>query len=149
MRKSKDKARRFSNWLFHEFGVQRIPVHVHWHHPSIVTESGSCGFGVFVRGGSNPVEIHVAGKVIGTTGVLFTIAHEFAHYLQFLNGLDMTDPHIEEDAHAVEVVLYGAWLMHKNGEYCGHVLQCVLDFLKTKGMKEQLIAQYGEYITVT
>lgn len=107
MKKSKNKVRRFINYLYSEYDVPRIPIHVHWHSPALVTDQCKFCFGVLFYGENYPAEIHVAGKALKTKGVLSTIAHEFVHYLQYLSGLDMDDTEqIEIDAD-----LYGAELL--------------------------------------
>lgn len=107
MNKSNNKVRHFINYLYSVHDVPRIPIHVHWHAPVLVNAEGTFFFGVLCYGENYQTEIHVAGKVIKTKGVLSTIAHEFVHYLQYLNGLDMDDTEqIEIDAD-----LYGAELL--------------------------------------
>lgn len=107
MKKSKNKVRRFINYLYSEYDVPRIPIHVHWHSPALVTDQCKFCFGVLFYGENYPAEIHVAGKALKTKGVLSTIAHEFVHYLQYLSGLDMDDTEqIEIDAD-----LYGSELL--------------------------------------
>ena len=112
MKKSKNKVRRFINYLYREYDVPRIPIHVHWHSPALVTDQYKFCFGVLFYGENCPAEIHVAGKVIKTKGVLSTIAHEFVHYLQYLNGLDMDDTEqIEIDADLYGAELLENWMM--------------------------------------
>lgn len=102
MTRSIRKTRRFIRWLFAICDYPAIPVHVHWHHPAIVTENGY-GFGVFsyrTEGEPKPC-IHVAGKKIGTGTVMRIIAHEYAHYLQWKQGYDMDDASNEDTAEII------------------------------------------------
>jgi len=111
MKKSKAKARRFINHLYNKYDVPRIPIYIHWHHTSVITESGVLGFGVFMYGDDVETAIHISGKKIKTTGVLSVIAHEFTHYLQYLHGRDMSDTEqIEYDAENFGAALFGGWL---------------------------------------
>ena len=41
MKKSKNKVRRFINYLYREYDVPRIPIHVHWHSPALVTDQSN------------------------------------------------------------------------------------------------------------
>ena len=116
MKKSKNKVRRFINYLYRAYAVPRIPIHVHWHAPALVNAEGTFFFGVLCYGENYPTEIHVAGKAIKTKGVLSTIAHEFSHYLQYLSGRDMDDTEqIELDADMCGSVLLENWLRGKEG----------------------------------
>lgn len=120
MNKAKRQVNKFVNHLFGMYRVPRIPVYVHWHHPSVVSKDGMCGFGVFCFGGDEKPCIHVGGKTIGKTGVLSVIAHEFVHYLQYLHGWDLDND--EESERAAEHYgdgLLGQWLInHKDKESC-------------------------------
>lgn len=110
MKKSKRKAQKFINYLFNNYGVPRIPISIHWHHPSVTTGKDRFGFGAFWFNTDGRKEIHIAGK-IGTSWVLHTIAHEFVHYLQLLHGRDMKDDRaIEADADHFADILWGLWL---------------------------------------
>lgn len=116
MKKSKNKVRRFINYLYSVYDVPRIPIHVHWYYPALVTEECKFCFGVLFYGENYPTEIHVAGKAIKTKGVLSTIAHEFVHYLQYLSGQDIDDTEqIELDADMCGSVLLENWLRGKEG----------------------------------
>lgn len=114
MKKSNNKVRNFINYLYSEYDVPRIPIHVHWHSPALVTDQCKFCFGVLFYGENCPAEIHVAGKAIKTKGVLSTIAHEFVHYLQYLSGQDMDDTEqIELDADMCGSVLLENWLRQR------------------------------------
>lgn len=118
MKKSKNKVRRFINYLYSVYDVPRIPIHVHWYYPALVTEECKFCFGVLFYGENYPTEIHVAGKAIKTKGVLSTISHEFVHYLQYLNGRDMDDTEqIERDAEMYGEALLLDWLYGYPKEY--------------------------------
>ena len=117
MRKAKRQANKFVNHLFGLYQVPRIPVYIHWHYPSVVARDGMCGFGVFCFGGDEKPCIHVAGKLIGKTGVLSVIAHEFVHYLQYLHGWDLNnDEESERAAELFGACLMGQWLANRNGD---------------------------------
>lgn len=113
MKKSKRHVSKFINHLFATYNVLRIPVYLHWHNDSVITDD-MCGFGVFCCGdGENPF-IHVACKRIGKTGVLYVIAHEFVHYLQYLHGFDMGNETASElSAEKFGQALLGQWLINK------------------------------------
>ena len=114
MKKSKNKVRRFINYLYRAYDVPRIPIHVHWHAPVLVNAEGTFFFGVLCYGENYQTEIHVAGKAIKTKGVLSTIAHEFSHYLQYLSGRDMDDTEqIELDADMCGEALLENWMRGK------------------------------------
>jgi hypothetical protein len=101
MIKSKRKVEHFINHLFTLYRVPRIPVHIHWHHPSLVDDQGNYGFGVLsLLDPANPC-IHIAGKVLGKTGVMQTFAHEFGHYLQYLYGQDFDEEAAEKYADVI------------------------------------------------
>lgn len=114
MNKAKKQAKKFVNYLFEKYKVPRIPVYIHWYHNSVYNEKGEYGFGVFCWGGGEEPCIHVAGKVIGKTGVLGVIAHEFVHYLQYLHEFDFEKK--TESERAAEHFgdgLLGQWLINK------------------------------------
>ena len=117
LNKAKRQAWHFINYLFDKYKVQRIPVYIHWYHPSLETEDGMISFGLFMygyeKGKENPC-IHIAGKQIGGTGICSVFAHEFTHYLQWLHGRDMDNiESVEEDAEYMGAGLYGQFLTNK------------------------------------
>lgn len=88
MKKSKRIVKEFINFLYREYDVPKIPIHVHWYAKSIVVGDHPC-FGVCITYDNEPEknEIHaVAGTKYGTGSALRIISHEFVHYLQYLNG---------------------------------------------------------------
>ena len=88
MNKSRRTVKSFINFLYREYHVPRIPINVHWYAKSIVVGDHPC-YGVCITDDDEPgkSEIHaVAGTKYGTGAALRIIAHEFVHYLQFLNG---------------------------------------------------------------
>lgn len=91
MIKSKRKVDRFINHLFTLYHVPRIPVYIHWHHPSLVSREGEFGFGVFSIYDPEHPCIHIAAKVLGKSGIMEVFAHEFGHYLQFLFGQEFEE----------------------------------------------------------
>jgi hypothetical protein len=121
MNKAKRQVKRFINYLFGLYHAPRIPVYVHWHHPSVVDPNGKAAFGVFCYGYGTEDEnqcIHVAGKKIGCGGVCSVIAHEFTHYLQWLHGRDMNDDkQIEEDAEYCGAGLWGQYITNKKDKH--------------------------------
>ena len=84
MKKKKRIVRHFTNWLFSEYQVPRIPVRVMYDCDAIIDGETKC-YGYFGDDNGERV-ILVAAKRIGTTKCLFVVAHEFVHYMQFLNG---------------------------------------------------------------
>lgn len=112
MKKKKRIVRHFTNWLFAEYQVPRIPVRVMYYCDAIIDEGKEC-YGYFGTDNGERV-ILIAAKRIGTTKCLFTIAHEFVHYIQFLNGRNMNETEIvEEDAYCFEVPLVGKYLNNR------------------------------------
>lgn len=88
MVKSKRIVHSFIKFLFREYNVPMIPICVHWYKKSLVVGDYPC-FGVCITYDDEPErnEIHVvAGTKYGTKATLKIIAHEFVHYLQWLNG---------------------------------------------------------------
>lgn len=114
MKKAKRHLQNFVNHLFGIYKVPRIPVYIHWHHPSVVNADGLCGFGVFCYGDDEKPCIHIACEKIGKNGAHSVFAHEFVHYLQYLHGFDMDN--VEESERAADyfgAALYGQWIISK------------------------------------
>ena len=112
MKKKTRIIRHFTNWLFSEYEVQRIPVRVMYDCDAIIDDGVKC-FGYFGYDNGKRV-ILVAAKRLGTTKCLFVIAHEFVHYMQFLNGRNMSATEIiEEDAYTFEAPLVGKFLNNR------------------------------------
>lgn len=112
MKKKKRIVRHFVNHLFGEYKIPKIPVRVMYDCDAIIDDGVKC-YGYF---GSDDGEIVilVAAKRIGTTKCLFVVAHEFVHYMQFLNGRNMREKKIiEEDAYFFEVPLVGTFLNNR------------------------------------
>lgn len=89
MNKSRRVVKQFINFLYREYDVPKIPIHLHWYAKSIVVGDRPC-FGVCITYDNEPEknEIHVvAGTKYGTCTTLRVLAHEFVHYLQYLHGL--------------------------------------------------------------
>ena len=112
MKKKKRIVRHFTNWLFAEYQVPRIPVRVMYNCDAIISRGTEC-YGYFGMDNGEKV-ILIAAKRIGTTKCLFTIAHEFVHYIQYLNGRNMSETEIvESDAYFFEVPLVGKYLNNR------------------------------------
>ena len=112
MKKKKRIVRHFTNWLFSEYQVPRIPVRVMYKCDAIIDGEAEC-YGYFGTDNGERV-ILIAAKRIGTTKCLFTIAHEFVHYIQFLNGRNMSETEIvEADAYFFEAPLVGKFLNNR------------------------------------
>ena len=112
MKKKKRIVRHFTNWLFAEYQVPRIPVRVMYYCDAIIDGGTEC-YGYFGTDNGERV-ILIAAKRLGTTKCLFTMAHEFVHYIQFLNGRNMGETEIiEEDAYFFEVPLVGKFLNNR------------------------------------
>ena len=112
MKKKTRIIRHFTNWLFSEYEVPRIPVRVMYDCDAIIDNGAEC-YGYFGEDNGERV-ILVAAKRLGTTKCLFVIAHEFVHYMQFLNGRNMSETEIiEEDAYTFEVPLVGKFLNNR------------------------------------
>ena len=112
MKKKTRIIRHFTNWLFSEYEVPRIPVRVMYDCDAIIYDGVKC-YGYFGEDNGERV-ILVAAKRIGTTKCLFVVAHEFVHYMQFLNGRNMDETEIiEEDAYTFEVPLVGKFLNNR------------------------------------
>lgn len=117
MKRAKRKVNRFVNYLFARYNVPRIPVYFHWHHTTVANKEGQVGFGVFSYGDDDTPCIHVSCKTVKTTGALFTFAHEFVHYLQYLHGWVINnDEKSEVAAEYYGAGLVGQWLVNKNGK---------------------------------
>ena len=95
MKKKKRIICHFTNWLFAEYQVPRIPVRVLYDCDAIMDGNAKC-YGYFGEDNGERV-ILVAAKRIGTTKCLFVVAHEFVHYMQFLNGRNMEETEIIEE----------------------------------------------------
>ena len=112
MKKKKRIVRHFTNWLFAEYQVPRIPVKVMYRCDTIVDGGKKCN-GYFGWDNGEMV-ILVAAKRLGLTKCLFVIAHEFVHYFQYLNCRNMDETEIvEEDAYFFEVPLVGKFLNNR------------------------------------
>lgn len=122
MRRSKRRINAFINHLFGLYHVPRIPIYIHWQHESIVVGDEPC-FGFFHYEDDGKCCIHAAAAQIGTSKLHEVIAHEFVHYLQWLNGR-ISESTIEEDAEYMAAALYGQWLINKTkkNEHCYGVL---------------------------
>lgn len=108
--------RKYICFLHRYFGVPFIKVNIIWQAPSLVTETGEYGFGLFFwpkEKGDKEVEIYVAGKKIGKTGIMSVLAHEFAHYRQWLDGQNMDAEHIECEAEHMGLEAMGKWLLQR------------------------------------
>lgn len=115
MKRAKRKVNRFVNYLFARYNVPRIPVYFHWHHTTVINKEGQVGFGVLCYGDDDTPCIHVSCKTVKTTGALFTFAHEFVHYLQYLHGWAINnDEKSEAAAEYYGAGLVGQWLVNKN-----------------------------------
>lgn len=117
MKKSKKIVNNFINYLFETYKVPRIPVHIHWGYDTVATENG-VGFGVYMENqdGSNPC-IHVGAGKLGKGVVMRTIAHEFTHYLQALNGRGWSDmEQIEGDAEYWSEALYHQYCINRKSK---------------------------------
>ena len=99
--------------------MPRIPINIHWHYSSLVTETQEWAFGLFCYKDDKPKCIEIACCKVGTTGLLSVIAHEFVHYLQFVHGRDMNDLQVENDAEYYGKCLFGLWLLR--GKDCSYV----------------------------
>ncbi len=112
MRKKKCILNHFTNWLFEEYKVPRIPVHVMYNYDYIIDQGVKCT-GYFGTDNGETC-IRVAAKRIGLTKCLFVLAHEFVHYLQQCNGWDMGDTElVEKNAYFYEAPLVGKYLNNK------------------------------------
>lgn len=110
MNKKRSVVNHFTNWLFAEYGVPRIPVRVMYKCDAIIDDGERC-YGYFGYDNGEEHVILVAAKRIGLTKCLFVIAHEFVHYMQYLNNRNMEEKEIiEEDAYFFETVLVGKFL---------------------------------------
>ena len=124
MNKKKRFIDGFTNWLFSEYKVPRIPVRVMHRCEAIVDGDEKCQ-GYFGDDNGETVII-VAAKKLGMTKCLFVIAHEFVHYVQYLNHRNMEEKEIiEEDAYYYEVPLVGKYLWNKRKK--GSKITGVLD----------------------
>lgn len=117
MIKAKRKVRRFVDYLFARYNVPRIPVYFHWYHDTVINAEGKVGFGVFCSGGDEQPCIHVSCKTVKTYGALYTFAHEFVHYLQYLHGWTINnDEKSEAAAEYYGAGLLGQWLTNKESK---------------------------------
>ena len=124
MNKKKRIIKRFTNWLFEEYKAPRIPVRV-LYNVDFINDSGTDCYGYFGEDNGETV-ILVAAKRLGKIKCLFTVAHEFVHYMQRLNGRNMFEKEIiEHDAYTYEVPLVGKYLI--NHKHIGEKINTVLD----------------------
>ena len=141
MKKKKRIVRHFTNWLFAEYQVPRIPVRVMYYCDAIMDGETKC-YGYFGYDNGERV-ILVAAKRIGSTKCLFTIAHEFVHYIQFLNGRNMGETEIiEEDAYFFEAPLVGKFLNNRKKE--NSKITGVLDVSLPTRLMAMAMAKEGE-----
>lgn len=125
MNKKRSVINHFMNWLFAEYGVPRIPVRVMYKCDAIIDDGEKC-YGYFGHDNGEERVILVAAKRIGLTKCLFVIAHEFVHYMQYLNNRNMEEKEIiEEDAYFFETVLVGKFL--NNTKKMGPKITKVID----------------------
>lgn len=118
MKKAKRRVDDFVNHLFGIYKVPRIPVYIHWYHHSVVDANGHYGFGVFCYDDDEKPCIHVACKQIKTTQALFTVAHEFVHYLQYLHGwIPDNGKESELAAEHFGAGLLGQWLVNNKDKH--------------------------------
>ena len=122
MKKKKRFVERFINHLFGVYNAKRVPIYVHYGYKSCIATDGRECFGCYSypkNDGEGETCIHVAGD-LGTTTLLQVIAHEFVHYIQHINGRDMNDEAVEDDAEYWGAGLMGQWLINKKriGEHC-------------------------------
>lgn len=126
MNKKKRYLKRFTNWLFEEYKVPRIPVRIMYDYDSIIHNGSVCD-GYFGDDNGETV-ILVAAKNLGLTRCMFVLAHEFVHYLQQCYGWDMTDTEIvENDAYFYQTPLVGIYLNNK--KHLGEKINGVLAIL--------------------
>lgn len=124
MNKKKRIIKHFTNWLFEEYKAPRIPVMV-MHYVDYINDNGVDCDGYFGEDNGETV-ILVAAKRLGLTKCLYVIAHEFVHYMQQLNGRNMSEKEIiEEDAYTFEKPLVGKYLI--NHKHIGKRIEGVLD----------------------
>ena len=139
MNKKKRYLKRFTNWLFNEYRVPRIPVRIMYNCDAIVDGETTCD-GYFGDDNGETV-ILVAAKKLGLSKCRYVIAHEFVHYMQQLNGRNMEEKEIiEEDAYTFEKALVGKYLI--NHKHIGERIDTVLDVsapvrLLKRNMEEQ------------
>lgn len=124
MNKKNRIIKHFTNWLFEEYKVPRIPVRI-MHKVDFINDNGADCFGYFGDDNGETV-ILIAAKRLGKLKCLFTIAHEFVHYMQKLNGRNMEETEIiEEDAYTFEKTLVGKYLINK--KHIGERIDTVID----------------------
>jgi len=124
MSKKKRYLKRFTNWLFNEYQVPRIPVRIMYNCDTIVDNGTTC-YGYFGDDNAETV-ILVAAKKLGLFKCMCVVAHEFVHYMQKLNGRNMEENEIiEEDAYMFEKALVGKYLI--NHKHIGEKIDTILD----------------------
>lgn len=106
--KKKREVNRLINYLFTKYRVKKIPIKIHWKHSAISAEA-EMAFGMFRWYDNGDAEIHVAGKGIGKAGVIELIAHEFVHYMQWINKKEMS----EEEAEKGAILIKEEWVARK------------------------------------
>ena len=129
MVKSKRIVHSFIKFLFREYNVPRIPVHLYWYYPAILVEHNETVtpvFGCYHHDDEDETErcIHaIAGTKFGTNMTLRIIAHEFVHYLQDIHHRDFGSD-AEEEAEYYADALVGKFLQNrrKNGTHVDGVL---------------------------
>jgi hypothetical protein len=122
--KKKRIIKHFTNWLFEEYKAPRIPVRV-MHYVDYINDNGTDCQGYFGYDNGEKV-ILVAAKRLGLTECLYVIAHEFVHYMQQLNGRNMSEKEIiEEDAYTFEKPLVGKYLI--NHKHIGERIEGILN----------------------
>ena len=129
MNKKKKYLKKFTNWLFEEYKVPRIPVRIMHDITHIIDKGDEC-YGYFGEDNGETV-ILVAAKRLGKTKCMFTIAHEFVHYMQMLSGRDMSNTEsVERDAYTYEVPLVGKYII--NHKHIGDPISTVLDITQER-----------------
>ena len=134
MRKKKE-LKRIENWFFGSFGLPRIKI-IYANAPALIDPDGNTCFGCYVWGdGEHTIWISYG---MGKWGLLQTIFHELAHYMQDCQiGLDKYgEQDAEAEAVKMQYQLLSMWMQRKRNKKRRHfkheciLSQDIIDFLR-------------------
>lgn len=119
MKRKRRRYEQFARWMVRVGADINPAIYCHWDCDSLRTPDGTYCFGLLSFGAHETPTIHIAAKMMRTQEVMRTLAHEWAHFLQFqdgeldgdLAGKDAETPAEEFSAWAVSA--YKAYLKRK------------------------------------
>lgn len=115
MKRKKTAVRNFMRWLEWCTDIKFPKATIVWRYKAVASPTGGSGFGatVFIGDKDHLKDyIYVAGDWPKSI-VMHTLAHEFAHHKQFVEGWAGSSEEAEEQAEAFAVLTVGMYYRNK------------------------------------